>query len=219
MQTPHLPASVFGQDFQRVYEPAEDTFLLLDALENDLETLKKNVDICLECGSGSGTIITALSTALDQRSRLMLATDINHHACKTTRKCATYHNQGNNIQVVRTSLAESLVDRLAGSVDLIVFNPPYVPTEAGECLPNSTQLQHAWAGGARGRDLIDNFLHIYVPSMMRKPNGLTYMVGLHHNNIDELKSHLKEDHNIQGEVVMKRQAGIEMLYVIRYRWL
>lgn len=221
MQTPHLPLTIFGEDFQKVYEPADDTFLLLDALENDLDTLRKNAHICLECGCGSGTVITALSIALDQDrdpSRLMLATDINDHACKTTKKCATYHGQ-NNVQAIRTNLAESLVDRLEDSVDLMVFNPPYVPTEDDEVLPGSSQLQHSWAGGEQGRALINIFLKAYVPRMMRKPDGVTYMIALHQNNIDELKDYLKKDYNIQGEVVIERRAGIEILYVIKYRWL
>lgn len=222
MQTPHLPKTIFGDDFQRVYEPAEDTFLLLDALEIDLDTLRRDVDICLECGSGSGTIITALSIALNQdqqHRKLMLATDINCHACETTMKCASYHGQRNNVQSVRTSLVEAIADRLEGCVDLIVFNPPYVPTDDGESLSISGHLQHSWAGGDKGRTLIDSFLSDCVPRLMRKPNGSAYLVALHQNNIGELRDYLKKDHNIRGEVVMERQAGTELLYVIRYRWL
>lgn len=220
MQTPYLPKSVFGDDFQFVYEPAEDTFLLLDALEDDLTTLKKTVNICLECGSGSGTVVTALSMALDQDktfNRLYIATDINPKACLTTKKCAFYHGQS-NIQIVQTDLAESLVDRLKGSVDLMIFNPPYVPTDDNDSIADSKLIQYSWAGGQIGRDSTDQFLKIYVTQMLRKPSGLAYLIALHQNNIDELKDYLKDDHGIYGEVVLERQAGSEKLYVIKYRY-
>lgn len=226
MQTPHLPQAIFGNDFENVYEPAEDTFLLLDALEADLDYIRSGTDICLECGSGSGTIITALAKALspDKTSgneslpRLMLATDINLEACRTTNKCATYHGQRENIQVIRTNLAESLVDRLGGSVDLLIFNPPYVPTEKDERF-DSKQLEQSWAGGACGRKLIDIFLKKYVPKLLSKPNGVAYLVAVDANKIDELTKCIVGEHNIEGVVVFQRRAGIEFLNVVKYKWI
>lgn len=45
----HLKA----KDYEHVYEPAEDTFALLDALEQDADQLKTSKPrICLEIGSG-----------------------------------------------------------------------------------------------------------------------------------------------------------------------
>lgn len=66
METPILPVSRFGHYFERfVYEPAEDTFLLLDALEAELDKIQKiEPKLCVEIGCGSGTIITALIKTL-----------------------------------------------------------------------------------------------------------------------------------------------------------
>lgn len=217
METPYLPQAFFANDFKRVYEPAEDTFLLLDALEKDLPDLRKHASICIECGSGSGTVITALSKTLaDPGSRLMLATDISIEACKTTRKCAVHHGQ-RHIQIVRTDLAGSLVDRLSNQVDLLIFNPPYVPTNIGETKTEAkNQIQLSWAGGEGGRQIIDRFLIDFVPRLVSKPHGAAYVVALEENNIEELLDLLVPDFSIKGTIVAQRRAGSESLYIIKY---
>lgn len=217
METPYLPLSLFEKDFEKVYQPAEDTFLLLDALEKDLDYLERSGNVCLEVGSGSGTIITAMSKTL-KGPRLMIATDVNPEACKTTKKCAIYHNQ-RDIQIIRTNLAESLVDRMRHQVDVLIFNPPYVPTDPEEKLETSKEIQLSWAGGDRGRRLTDQFLRTYVPQMMNKPNGVAYLIALEQNNVPELLDFLAKDHKIQGSIVIQRKAGLEMLFVIKYSWI
>ena len=46
--------------------------------------------------------------------------------------------------------------RVAGGVDLLLFNPPYVPTEDSEV--QHSPLHSTWAGGVQGRRVMDEFL-------------------------------------------------------------
>lgn len=54
MAAPSLPTTLHGHvgrgAFRKVYEPAEDSFLLLDTLEVESSELN-GVEICLELGS------------------------------------------------------------------------------------------------------------------------------------------------------------------------
>jgi release factor glutamine methyltransferase len=120
----------------KVYAPAEDTYLLLKAIElEDVQSL-------LEVGTGTGLI--ALHAA---RHSSVVATDVNPFA---VRLCASNARLNDvSIQAVQADLFAGL----KGAFDVIAFNPPYLPVEAGE-----HPLDLAWSGGSDGNQVILRFL-------------------------------------------------------------
>ena len=123
-------------DPAQIYSPAEDTLLLLDAARQEV----RQDDRVLEVGTGSGLIARELSTA----ARCILATDINPHAAISARD--------RGIDIVRTDLFGCI----RGPFDLVLFNPPYLPTLPGE--RSDDWLEYALDGGESGRDTIARFL-------------------------------------------------------------
>lgn len=220
MDTLSFPRASFG-DFEDVYPPAEDTFILLDALESDLESLTRTVSICIECGSGSGAVITSLAKAIGSSNRLMIALDINRSACLMTKKCKQYYLQ-DRIEVLQSDLTSPFIGTLDGKVDLLIFNPPYVPTESEELeqarVRSSNQIPLSWAGGQDGRVIIDQFLN-QVPRLLSKPDGAVYLVVLNRNSVDSLIGYFSDSLGLKGKVVESRRAGIESLFVIKYNWI
>jgi release factor glutamine methyltransferase len=65
------------------------------------------------------------------------------------------------IEPVRGYLHTPFASRLAGKVDVLVFNPPYVPTEEEEGISAqaSADIAAAWAGGAAGLSTADLLIH------------------------------------------------------------
>ena len=140
-----------SKDYQDIYEPAEDTYLFVDALDEQKTFISKlNPHRIVELGPGSGAISTFLASRFPSSS--FIAIDINPKAVEATRKTAKYNNVG-NIDVIQGSLLDCIHDN---SVDILMFNPPYVPSEPEEM--DSSGIEAAWAGGIDGREIIDKLL-------------------------------------------------------------
>jgi release factor glutamine methyltransferase len=126
-----------------IYDPNDDTFLLLDAALNEV----KKTDKVLEIGTGSGIIAETLL----KKARCLVATDINPFATKIARK--------KGINVIRTYL----FDGIKGKFDLVLFNPPYLPINPDflyyeDYNENDKWVNLALDGGPTGQEIIKKFL-------------------------------------------------------------
>ena len=187
-------AHVCHSEWSKVYEPAEDSWLLSDAICGDYPVWGGGVGVILELGSGSGAVCTSVllylrglregtlgSTLLSPPppAALMVACDLSPHACRVTAATGEANGVSSHLDVVQCDLLSPLVSRLSGAVDLFIFNPPYVPTPREEVpspsafagdTPLEDTLPAAWAGGEDGRQVIDRALPL-LPKLLRHPGA------------------------------------------------
>jgi len=123
------------QVLPQVYEPADDTYLLLEAACKEV----RYTDAVLELGTGCGLIAKALM----KRARCVIATDINPYAVMNARL--------NGVNALEADLFGDLDYKF----DLIVFNPPYLPTESDT---RNDWYAKALDGGARGYEVTLAFI-------------------------------------------------------------
>ena len=112
------------KNFPNVYDPSEDTFLLIDALEHDLLYLRNlKPEIVVEVGSGSGIVVNFLATNLktNNPTPFLIATDINKDACLATQQASTL-NSNSNVEIVNCDMFLPMLDRLERKVDILIFN-------------------------------------------------------------------------------------------------
>lgn len=149
------------KDFQEVYDPVEDTYALSDALQADKGLLNDIVKprVCVEVGSGSGYISAVLSHVLGH-SAYVLSTDVNVRAAQITAATMDANGAGGTSDRVVCDLVGPLAERLKHSVDVLVFNPPYVPTDEEEYQLSlkTHDISAAWAGGPTGTAVLDRLI-------------------------------------------------------------
>lgn len=195
-----------------VYEPCDDSFALVDALLADRSNLLLHQpSLCMEIGCGSGYVITSLAIMLghENSGTHYFATDINPHAVETTRKTLEAHSV--HAEVVSTDIASALQKRLKGMVDVIVVNPPYVPTPDDEV--GQEGITSSWAGGENGRKVIDRILPIADKLLSEK--GWLYMLTLAANNPSEICKLMKE-RGFASRIIVQRSTEEESLHVIKF---
>ncbi|KAN0016073.1 hypothetical protein ACTFIU_006026 [Dictyostelium citrinum] len=199
-----------SKDYKDVYEPSEDSYLFIDSLQKDYDNIKAmNPFIMLEIGSGSGFVITFLAKMLgSDGSKYYMSTDINPKAAIASSKTSSENNV--HLDVLNTSFVSS-IERLKGSIDILLFNPPYVPTPSEEV--NEGGIVASWAGGINGREVIDKLLP-QIPSILSK-KGFFYIVLVQENKPKQVISILGE-YGFNYKVVGKRKARNELLYIIKF---
>ncbi|KAJ3673813.1 hypothetical protein LUZ60_005805 [Juncus effusus] len=195
-----------------VYAPCDDSFLLVDSLLADRQTLiHQNPNFCLEIGCGSGYVITSLALILSPfcPSAQFFATDINPNATQTTFQ--TLKNHDVNCEVLATDLASCLKKRLYKTIDLLVINPPYVPTPDSEV--GIEGIVSSWAGGINGRKVINRILN-EIDDLL-SCNGSVYMVVLSENDPFEI-SRVMRERGFESRIVLQRSTEEERLCVIKF---
>ncbi|KAK7260215.1 hypothetical protein RIF29_26071 [Crotalaria pallida] len=197
---------------EEVYEPCDDSFALVDALLADrTNLLEHRPKLCMEIGCGSGYVITSLALILGEEGcgSNYIATDINPHAVSVTRETLTAH--GVDAELIITDIALGLEKRLAGLVDVMVVNPPYVPTPEDEV--GAEGITASWAGGENGRSVIDRILPVADHLLSEK--GWLYMVTLTANNPSEICLQMRKK-GYASKIVIQRSTEEESLHIIKF---
>ncbi|KAF2815438.1 uncharacterized protein BDZ99DRAFT_196146 [Mytilinidion resinicola] len=239
--------------FDNVYEPAEDSFLLLDTLSSPAETAflhsrfhppEPPSPLVLEVGTGSGVVLAFVaanaSTIFGRSDVVALGTDINGFACRastTTLQTAVTDpgtsKPGHFLDVVNADLASPI---RSGSVDVLIFNPPYVPTpdlpdlvahenyntlspgaKSTSFEQDSHLLALSYAGGADGME-ITNKLLAQLPDILHPERGVAFILLCAQNKPNEVKEHIMswgKSWAVETVGSSGKKAGWEKLQILR----
>ena len=229
--------------FSTIYEPAEDSFLLLDTLSSPTESSwfqnrfprHSPAPLIAEIGTGSGVVVGFLAAHAEKifgrHDVVALGVDVNMDACLAAR--TTVQNvlaeQGSRAVYLGSVCADLCRAGRDASVDVLVFNPPYVPSDVLPALPRPTEagrgrfeteshlLSLSYAGGRKGMETTDRLLGD-LPRIL-SGRGVAYVVFCARNEPEGVKVRIERDwgRGWRVETVGRsgKSAGWEKLEILR----
>ncbi|OII77489.1 hypothetical protein cand_016490 [Cryptosporidium andersoni] len=228
------------EDWTCVYEPSDDTFFLEDTLKQETEIIvKANPAIICEVGCGSGYISSSILKELNKRQiyPLTLLTDINKSAINLAKRTITHNNISSGTEFINMELFDSFrnINRSKlnnGILDLIIFNPPYVPCLEDELIQLRKQcnIDVAWAGGLNGLEVINRFLfgkdNLYKTKLdeviclynILSYGGLCYLLLEGRNKPIDIINLLRQNKNYIGwniDIINEKKISGEHLYIVK----
>lgn len=166
-----------------VFQPRSDAGMLIDAARGHIRG--EVLDVC----TGSGVVALSVAAAADA----VTAVDSSRAAVAAVRVAALVN--GVAVEVVHGNLFAAVAGR---TFDVILSNPPYLPTPPGRPAPGS----HAWDGGHDGRAVIDRLCRDAAEHL--RPGGDLFMV----------QSSLADT---ERSLAMLRRTGLHPAVVLAHR--
>lgn len=173
-----------------VYEPAEDSMLMIEALE-----VRPGEEV-LEVGCGTGIIALHCAKA----GARVTASDVSIKAIE----CARANAERNDLDI--TLVESDLTEKMNGEFEVIVFNPPY--------LPEDEISDPSWTGGVSGLEMTLMFLKQCKRRLA--PGGRVYIIV---STLSESRKFepAADEMGYDYEIAARRQVFFEELIVYKLR--
>jgi release factor glutamine methyltransferase len=169
-----------------IYEPAEDTYLMINFIKKYFKEINNKDKNILEMGCGNCLISETLR---DLGFGNILCSDINKDAVKLAIKKGFKYSEGN------------LFEKINEKFDFIIFNPPYLPEDNRE----DSESSLITSGGKKGDEIILEFLK--KSKYFLKEEGKIFIIISSLTPDEEIKKY-------KYKIMDEKKIFFEKLYVI-----
>jgi release factor glutamine methyltransferase len=187
------PALADRRGVETVYQPAEDSRLLAETVIEQVDGDERALDV----GTGSGYVAARLR---EESGADAIGSDLNPAACRQARDAG--------VPVVRADMFDPFC---AASFDVVVCNPPYLPTPPEREWDD--WMERALSGGEDGRAVVDPFLD-GVGRVLR-PDGVAYLLISTLTAPDDVREFAAE-RGLDSAIVAEESHPFEKLLVVRF---
>lgn len=197
---------------ENVLIPRADTEIIVEKL---LELADKNSDLnIIDMCTGTGAIAVSLGHFLSRAA--ILAVDISDKALECCTRNIFKHGLQHRVKAVKSNLFEDLTrTELTNNIDMIVSNPPYIPTIDIESLSANVKDYEpilALDGGKDGLDFYKRITHDAV-GYLKSGGILAFEIGYNQGRV--IMNIIKESGSYYDLECYKDLAGLDRCIIAR----
>ena len=219
-----FPDPIIPYTFEGVYPPSDDTYLIIDYFKKNINenffdglpinTIRKILDL----GTGTGIIALFLQEIKKYLSKFtseIYASDISDAAIR----CATLNERNNyfknSITFIKSDLFRKFPQNLQHSFEIIIFNPPYLPSISYK----ENGIIHRrndsnWDGGERGFEVFLEFIRQVKDFLNSEQKYFIYYISSSSTDLSQLNDEL-ETRGFRNSVLNKRHVFFEDIILNR----
>lgn len=155
--------------------PRPETEFLIDRVIKAVKELNLETPLIADIGTGSGCIAITLAKQLPEAR--LIATDVSSAALNVARTNAELNSVRDRIEFVEGDLVSPFAERGPDfCVDVLAFNPPYVPEDSRESLQREVRDWEPEIALFGGIDGLDFYRRLVVEGTRHlKPGGLVIL--------------------------------------------
>jgi HemK-related putative methylase len=221
-----MPDPLIECDIENVYFPSDDTYLLIDYFKKNINDNffdgidVNNIENILDLGTGTG-IIAIFLQYIKSRSKTfnprIFASDILDEAIVCAKKNEALNNFHNQIVFLQSDLFKAFPNYLKSSINIIIFNPPYLPSSAliNEN-KNKMKIDHSWDGGIEGYEILIEFIKEAKSFLNLQRVHYIYYISSSRTNLDELYKIILEL-GFTNEIIARKHIFFEDIILNRIK--
>ena len=194
-----------------VLSPRADTEILIEEAIS-LFDISKNINI-LELGTGSGCIVISLLN--EYKNALALGIDISEKALLTTKRNAEKNFVSQRLELLNKSwFDDDILTSINKKFDIIVSNPPYIPTDDIQELDNEVKNFDPIIALDGGSDGLRDYKKIcaLAKDLLKDDGYLVFEIGI--NQVDDVVK-IAQNNNLKSVKISKDYSGIDRCVILK----
>ncbi|MFX0059229.1 MAG: HemK2/MTQ2 family protein methyltransferase [Candidatus Heimdallarchaeota archaeon] len=213
---------------KNVYTPSDDTYLIIDYFKDNIDEMYfdgiklENIKKILDLGTGTGIIalfLQMMKQSFSQFNPKIYASDILEDAIRCAKKNEQSNNIRNEIIFIQSDLFESFPISLENCFNIIIFNPPYLPSlEFNNKIGKKFKIDVTWNGGKKGIEVFARFIKQVKKFLVLNKKSYIYYVSSDKADLSELNNIIYNE-GFSYTILDKKHIFFENIFLNRLEYI